>query len=135
MAFSYLGVLHLNNSVDVSHNSCYNKASNEGRTNMINIRTIRKLQENDGLTLKAGRIITYKTGWQVADYGCELRTAEEAIICVRRMGGNCGIWYSEGIYYIDHSFRVKTKHEALAIGRRHAQISIWGWKAKKLAYC
>ena len=29
---------------------------------MINIRTIRKLAENDGLTLKNGKIIRYKTG-------------------------------------------------------------------------
>ena len=52
---------------------------------MINIRTIRKLQEDDGLTLKAGHIITYKSGWQVADYGYELHTAEEAIACVREL--------------------------------------------------
>lgn len=102
---------------------------------MINIRTIRKLQENDGLTLKAGRIITYKTGWQVADYGYELATAEEAIACVRKLEGNCGIWYSGGIYYVDHSFRISTKKEALAIGRKYNQISIYGWKYQKLAYC
>ena len=102
---------------------------------MINIRTIRKLHENDGLTLKAGKIITYKTGWQVADYGYELRTAEEAIACVRKLEGNCGIWYADGIYYIDHSIRVNTKREALAIGRQHNQISIWGWKFQKLVYC
>ena len=102
---------------------------------MINIRTIRKLQDNDGLTLKAGRIITYKTGWQVADHGYELRTAEETIACVRKLNGNCGIWYSDGIYYVDHSFRVNTKKEAIDIGRKYAQISVWGWKTQKLAYC
>lgn len=102
---------------------------------MINIRTIRKLQENDGLTLKAGRIITHKTGYQVADYGYELKTAEEAIACVRKLQGNCGIWYSEGIYYIDHSFRVSTKREALRIGREHNQISILKWKDMSLVYC
>lgn len=102
---------------------------------MINIRTIRKLQENDGLTLKFGRIITYKSGWQVADYGLELATAEEAIKAVRRMGGNCGIWYSEGIYYIDHSLHVVTKKEAMEIGRRCKQISILRWRDLKLVYC
>ena len=59
---------------------------------MINIRTIRKLKENDGLTLKNGHIITYKSGWQVADYGFQLHTAAEAISYVRKLGGNCGIW-------------------------------------------
>lgn len=102
---------------------------------MINIRTIRKLQENDGLTLKGGHIITHKTGYQVADYGYELRTAEEAIRCVRELKGNCGIWYSEGIYYIDHSFRISTKKEALRIGREHNQISILKWSDMSLVYC
>lgn len=102
---------------------------------MINVRTIRKLSNNDGLTLKAGKIITYKSGWQVADYGLEAATAEEAIKAVKLYKGNCGIWYADDIYYIDHSFRISTKKEALEIGRAHAQISIWGWKTKKLAYC
>lgn len=102
---------------------------------MINVRTIRKLKEDDGLTLKAGKIIIYKTGWQVADYGKEATTPEAAIKLVREMGGNCGIWYAGGIYYIDHSFRVNTKREAIAIGRAFNQISIYGWKYQRLAYC
>ena len=102
---------------------------------MINIRTIRKIEENGGLTLKMGKVITHKSGWQVADYGIEAKSAEEAIKEVRRMGGNCGIWYSEGIYYIDHSFRVNTKREDLSIGREHNQISVLCWRTMGLAYC
>ena len=102
---------------------------------MINIRTIRKLQENDGLTLKNGRIITYKTGYQVADYGVEVKTAEDAIKAVRDYKGNCGVWYSEGIYYIDHSVRISTKHDAIAMGRKYNQISILRWQGMKLIYC
>ena len=102
---------------------------------MINVRTIRKLGENDGLTLKAGKIITYKSGWQVADYGLEATTPETAMQIIKEYKGNCGVWYSGGIYYIDHSFRVSTKAAALTIGREHSQISIWGWKTQKLAYC
>jgi hypothetical protein len=84
---------------------------------MINIRTIRKLSNNDGLTLKKGKIITYKTGWQVATEGIETRDAREAINTVKAYNGDCGIWYSEGIYYIDKSHRVNTKREAMKIGR------------------
>lgn len=102
---------------------------------MINVRTIRKLQNDDGLTLKAGKVITYKSGWQVADYGKEATTPEAAIKLVREMGGDCGIWYSEGIYYIDHSIRVDTKREAMEIGRRCNQISVLRWKGFKLFYC
>ena len=102
---------------------------------MINIRTIKRLAENDGLTLKGGKVITYKSGWQVADHGIETKRAEEAIRAVREMKGNCGIWFSEGIYYVDHSFRVNTKREALTIGRAHAQISVLNWRTMGLAYC
>ena len=102
---------------------------------MINIRTIRKLANNDGITLKSGKVIEYKTGWQVAIYGVEVKTAKEAIKAVKAYGGNCGVWFADGIYYVDKSFRVDIKKEALRIGREHNQISIFGWSRKNLAYC
>lgn len=102
---------------------------------MINIRTIIKLKNNDGLTLKNGKIITYKTGYQVATEGVECRSAAAAIFWVRKYNGNCGVWYSEGIYYIDKSHRVNTKKEALAIGRACKQISVLAWKTMDLVYC
>lgn len=102
---------------------------------MINIRTIRKITENGGLTLKYGKVITYKTGWQVADYGTECASAEECIKIVRQMGGNCGVWLENGVYYIDHSFRVNTKREAMEIGRAHNQICVLNWRTMGLAYC
>ncbi len=102
---------------------------------MINIRSILKLAENDGLTLKAGKPITYKTGWQVATEGIETTSAREAIKAVKAYGGNCGVWYAGGVYYIDKSKRVNTKREALAIGKQHNQISVLGWHNMSLAYC
>lgn len=102
---------------------------------MINIRSIRKLTENDGLTLKAGRKISYKSGWQVATEGVEAHTPREAIEAVKAYDGDCGIWYAGGIYYVDKSRRVNTKREALEIGRAHNQISILCWKTMGLAYC
>jgi hypothetical protein len=102
---------------------------------MINIRTIRKLANNDGLTLKYGKVITYKSGWQVATEGVECATAREAINAVKAYGGTCGVWYSEGIYYIDKSHRVATKREAMAIGRACNQISVLRWRDMGLVYC
>ena len=102
---------------------------------MINIRTLKKLTNNDGLTLKNGKIITYKTGWQVATEGKETTDIHEAIQMVRDYKGNCGVWFSEGIYYIDKSHRVSTKHEAIAVGRACNQISVLGWRKMNLAYC
>ena len=102
---------------------------------MINIRSIIKLQNNDGPTLKNGKPIAHKTGWQVATEGVECKTPREAINAVKAYGGNCGIWFADGIYYIDKSRRVNTKREALEIGRAHNQISILNWRTMGLAYC
>lgn len=102
---------------------------------MINIRTLKKLKNNDGLTLKNGKIITYKTGYQVATEGIETKSQEEAIKVVRGYKGDCGIWFAEGVYYIDKSHRISTKREALAVGRQCNQISVLCWKTMNLIYC
>lgn len=102
---------------------------------MINIRSLKKLIENDGMTLKNGKKISYKSGWQVATEGIECNNAQDAINAVRAYNGNCGVWFANGIYYIDKSYRVNTKHEALEIGRQHNQISVFGWARQNLAYC
>ena len=102
---------------------------------MINIRTLRKLANNDGLTLKKGKPVTYKTGYQVATEGLETTDQKEAMAMIKAYGGDCGIWYSEGIYYIDKSHRVNTKKEALAVGRACNQISVLRWSNMGLIYC
>lgn len=102
---------------------------------MINIRTLRKLKENDGLTLKNGKPVAYKSGYQVATEGIEVRDIKDAMKIIKNFQGNCGIWFSQGIYYIDKSKRVSTKKEALRIGREHQQISILKWNTMELVYC
>ena len=102
---------------------------------MINIRTLKRLGNNDGLTLKKGKVIIYKSGWQVATEGKETTNIQEAMMMIREYKGDCGVWYSEGIYYIDKSHRVNTKREALQIGKEHNQISVLCWRTMGLAYC
>lgn len=102
---------------------------------MINIRSIIKLQNNDGMTLKNGKPIAHKTGWQVATEGVECKTPREAINAVKAYSGNCGIWYSDNTWFIDKSRRVSTKKEALRIGRECNQISILKWSNMSLVYC
>ena len=102
---------------------------------MINIRSLKKLGNNDGLTLKNGKPVTYKTGWQVATEGVELRSATDAMKAIKAYGGNCGVWFSEGVYYIDKSRRVSTKKEALTIGRACNQQSILKWSNMSLVWC
>lgn len=102
---------------------------------MINIRTLRKLTNNDGLTLKNGKVITYKSGWQVATEGLETTDQKEAMQMIKAYNGNCGVWFADGIYYIDKSHRVNTKREAMEVGRACNQISVLCWRNMKLAYC
>lgn len=96
---------------------------------------ISTIHENGGITLKKGNEVQYKTGYQVADYGVETTDLYEMVKAVMDMEGTCGVWYDNGVYYIDHSFRVDTKKEALAIGRAHNQISILKWSDMSLVYC
>ena len=102
---------------------------------MINIRTLRKVQNNGGLTLKNGKCITYKSGWQVATEGMETTDINEAMKMIKAYNGNCGVWLENGIYYIDKSHRVSTKREAMEIGRACNQISVLKWSTMELAYC
>lgn len=112
------------------------KTHKTGKGNhMINIRSILKLAENDGMTLKYGKKVNYKSGWQVATDGVECKTAREAINAVKDFGGNCGVWLANGIYYVDKSKRVQTKKQALEIGKACNQISVYGWARGNLAYC
>lgn len=102
---------------------------------MIAITKLTSLKNNDGLTLKNGEIITYKSGWQVATEGMQTTSPKIAMIMIKLYKGNCGIWFSDGIYYIDKSHRVSTKKEAMEIGRACNQISVLNWKNMSLAYC
>jgi hypothetical protein len=102
---------------------------------MINIRTLRKLQNNDGLTLKKGKIVRFKTGYQVATEGIETNDINVAILAVRAYKGDCGVWFSEGVFYIDKSHRESTLKKALEVGRACNQISILRWRDMGLVYC
>ena len=101
--------------------------------NILN--ALKALADNDGMTLKAFAPIQYKSGYQVATEGVEVRTAREAYEAIKEYNGTCGVWYSNGIYYIDKSKRVNTKKEALKIGRAYKQISVLRWADMGLVYC
>jgi hypothetical protein len=102
---------------------------------MINIRTLKKIENNGGLTLKNGKPINYKSGWQVATEGVETTDINEVRKLIKAYNGNCGIWFSEGVWYIDKSHRVNTKREALEVGRKCNQISVLKWANMSLVYC
>ena len=93
------------------------------------------LANNDGATLRHGKSIRYKSGYQVATDGVAYDNALAAFGAICRYKGNCGVWLENGIYYIDNSHRVATKREALEIGRTCNQISVLKWSTMDLVYC
>ena len=100
----------------------------------INVRTIRNIQEDQGLTLRNGKIVEYKTGWQVGITGVTCKTPEEVSALLHSgLGkkGNVGIWLHDGIYYIDISKRFTTKKNALTVGQANKQQAICGWKPRE----
>lgn len=100
----------------------------------INVRTICNIQSGEGLTLRNGKIVEYKTGWQVGITGITCKTPEEVSALLHNgLGrhGNIGIWYNDGLYYIDISKRFATKKNALAVGRATNQQAIYGWRPRK----
>lgn len=95
---------------------------------MINIRSIRKLTNDDGFTLKKGKKIIHKTGYQVATNGVECTTPEDTIKAIKAFNGECGVWFNDGIYYVDKCHRVKNLRDAIALGIECNQKSIMDWK-------
>lgn len=93
------------------------------------------LANNDGATLRHGKSIRYKSGYQVATDGVAYDNALAAFGAICRYKGNCGVWLENGIYYIDNSHRVATKREALEVGRACNQISVLKWSDMSLLYC
>lgn len=101
----------------------------------MKLETIKNLKNNDGLTLKNGKSISYKTGYQVATEGKETTDPQTALEMIKEYNGNCGVWFSDGVYYIDKSHRETTKRKALEIGKACNQISILKWADMSLIYC
>ena len=101
----------------------------------MNLQQLQALKNNEGATLKNYNEINYKTGYQVATEGHKTRNAKKALSLITQYNGNCGIWYSNGIYYIDKSHRENTLKKALEICRQCKQKSILKWSDKSLVWC
>ena len=95
---------------------------------MVTLKDLKALQDGDGMTIKNGKPIQYKTGFQVADHGITTKNASTAYKAILAMNGNCGVWLDNGTYYIDHSFRISGKRKAIETGRKFNQLSIYDWK-------
>lgn len=83
---------------------------------MINVRTIRKMQDGDTLNLKNGNIKKYKGGFQVNTATVILDTPEKAIewmkYLTRNFGKSCQIRFKDEKYYVSLTEHTYTRRQA-----------------------
>lgn len=108
---------------------------------------VKKALVNGGLTInKNGVVVNYKRGYQVSVRDCyKLRVKNvdkivEAIEKVMNFIQNspktyfCGLWIDEGYIYIDISVRILDRLDAVIIGDRLNQKSIFDWSNCECIY-
>lgn len=100
----------------------------------ITLKDLLTLKEDGGMTLENGSRVTYKRGYQVATEGKETRSAKIALKYIEEYNGNCGIWYSKRVFYIDCSHYISNKKDAIRIGKAHNQLAIYNWKTGECLY-
>ena len=100
----------------------------------VTLKDLLALEEDGGMTLENGICIIHKRGYQVATEGKETRSARIALKYIEEYNGNCVVWYSKRIFYIDRSHYISNKKDAIKIGRAHNQQSIYNWKTGECLY-
>ena len=91
------------------------------------ITTLHTMCEDGGATLRKGEPVQYATGYQVGLRGKKTRNIEIALDTVLKWGGNAGLWKHHGFWYIDESVHIDTLAEAMELGRKYNQLSIYDW--------
>lgn len=98
------------------------------------VNLLKSLKNNDGATLKNGETVSYQNGYQVADYGKETKSSEEAAKFVEEMNGDADLWYSNGVFYVDHSIKIDDLEAAIEYGKANNQQSILKWDDMSLIW-
>ena len=47
---------------------------------------------------------------------------------VEAFAGSCGIWYDDGLFYIETSYWIQNRESAVKIAKHYNQKSIYDWK-------
>lgn len=112
---------------------------------MLSIKKLKKIINNGGATLRRdGSSVTYADGYQVSKKDCyiiditetgELAEAVNTVLSMLSRGEFCGLWINEGKAYIDISVRILDKTEALNMGKKLNQISIYEWATGDCINC
>lgn len=102
--------------------------------------TLKSIIENNGATLdENGNALSFNKGYQVSIKDLLIIKAyklrKSTIKAMLANDYNLGIWIENGIAYIDYSQNFTRKRDALRIGKRNNQISIYDWKNQAVIYC
>lgn len=101
------------------------------KNNMIEL--LENIQKREsGATLHDYTPAHYTSGYQVSktengstNMAADIKTA---YAMVESLQGNAGIWYSNGMFYIETSYHIASLDDALAIGREYHQLTIYDWQ-------
>lgn len=112
---------------------------------MLSVKGLKEIVNNGGATLRRdGSSVTYADGYQVSKEDCyivditateELAEAVNTVLSMLSRGEFCGLWINEGKAYIDISVWIADKAEALNMGRKMNQISIYEWSTGNCINC
>lgn len=105
--------------------------------------TLKSIMQNNGGTLNSkGEVVSYNKGYQVSYKDLYIvpayRLRKSFLIwcldCLKE-SDHLGIWVDNGKVYIDLSEHIATKKEALKLGKKRNQLSVWSWKAGEAIAC
>ena len=89
-------------------------------------------RNNSGATLYNYKECRYDCGYQYSatENSTENTAAdiESAAAMVEAFAGSCGIWYDDGLFYIETSYWIQNKESAVKIAKHYNQKSIYDWK-------
>ncbi len=103
----------------------------------ITLATIKSIKKNGGATInKYGVRVNMKSGYQVSKQDLliipveelDKYTLKELLKLLVKRGDYLGVWIDDGKAYIDISYRIATKKQAMTVGRELNQLTVLRWR-------
>ncbi len=87
---------------------------------------------NSGATLENYMPAKYETGYQYSitpnNAGNMYTDAAAAAVRISELKGSCGIWFSNGYFYIETSYHAESLEQAMTEAKAADQLTIYDWK-------